>query len=75
MTCDIEQLVVAGDHVVTHLYFRGHFTGHFKQKQGDGRPIGFIATDIYRVEDGRITDNWHLEDNLTLLQQLGLIAQ
>jgi predicted ester cyclase len=75
MTRDIEQMIVAGDHVVTHLHFRGHFTGHFRQKPGDGRSIDFIATDIYRVADGRITDNWHLEDNLTLLQQLGLVAQ
>jgi hypothetical protein len=24
------------------------------------------------VENGRITDNWHIEDNLTLLKQMGL---
>jgi hypothetical protein len=23
------------------------------------------------VENGRITDNWHIEDNLTLLKQMG----
>ena len=23
---------------------------------------------------GRIADNWHIEDNLTLLQQLGVVA-
>jgi hypothetical protein len=26
-----------------------------------------------RVQDGRITDNWHIEDNLTLMQQLGIV--
>lgn len=25
------------------------------------------------VKDGRIVENWHLEDNLTLLKQLGAI--
>jgi hypothetical protein len=25
-----------------------------------------------KVEDGRIADNWHLEDNLTLLKQMGI---
>jgi hypothetical protein len=29
---------------------------------------------MYRVQDGRIADNWHLEDNLTLLRQMGIIA-
>jgi hypothetical protein len=25
------------------------------------------------VVDGRIAENWHLEDNLTLLQQMGIM--
>jgi predicted ester cyclase len=43
--------------------------------QGQGQEINFIATDIYRVVNGQITDNWHLEDNLTFLQQLGLVKE
>jgi predicted ester cyclase len=73
--CDVEQMIVAGDRVVSHLHFTGHFTGTFTDVQGKGQPIDFIATDIYRVADGRIAENWHLEDNLTFLQQLGVIAK
>ena len=73
LRCDIEQLIVAGDRVVAHLHFSGHFNGAFGQKQGAGQTVDFIATDILRVQDGRITDNWHLEDNLTLMQQLGIV--
>jgi len=73
--CEIEQMIVAGDRVVAHLRFRGHFTGRFEQIQGQGQTINFIATDIYRVADGRIAENWHIEDNLTLQQELGLIPQ
>jgi predicted ester cyclase len=50
-------MIVAGDRVVTHLRFRGHFTGRFGQIQGQGQTINFIATDIYRVADGRIAEN------------------
>jgi predicted ester cyclase len=75
LTCEIEQMIVAGDRVVTHLHFRGHFTGPFKDARGKGEVIDFIATDIYRIANGRIAENWHLEDNLTLLQQLGLVAK
>jgi len=71
--CDIEQLIVAGDRVVAHLHFWGHFNGVFDQKQGAGQTVDFIATDILGVQDGRITDNWHIEDNLTLMQQLGIV--
>ena len=59
---DVEQMIVAGDRVVTHLHFTGHFTGTFNGVQGR-QVVDFIATDIYRIRDGKITDNWHLEDN------------
>jgi predicted ester cyclase len=72
---DVEQMIVAGDRVVTHLHFTGHFTGTFNGVQGKGQTVDFIATDIYRIRDGRITDNWHLEDNLTFLQQLDVVAK
>ncbi|MDB5981243.1 MAG: polyketide cyclase [Pseudomonas sp.] len=73
--CEVEQMLVVGDRVVSHLHFTGHFTGQFKGVQGKGQAIDFIATDIYRIADGRIAENWHLEDNLTLLQQLGVVAR
>ncbi|MGO4368999.1 ester cyclase [Pseudomonas sp. PAB10] len=71
--CEVEQMMVVGDRVIAHLRFTGHFTGQFKGVQGTGQTIDFIATDIYRVVEGRIAENWHLEDNLTLLQQLGMV--
>ena len=71
----VAQQILAGDRVVSHLHFTGHFTGVFKEIKGAGQPIEFIATDILAVRAGRITDNWHLEDNLTFLQQLGLIPR
>jgi len=68
----VEKLIVAGAYVTVHMRFTGHFTGRFGNAQGKGQPIVFIATDLVRIENGRITDNWHIEDNLTLLQQMGI---
>lgn len=70
----VVQRLVVGDRVVSHLKFTGHFTGIFMGRAGDGRQVDFIATDILRVRNGRITDNWHLEDNLTFLRQIGVVA-
>jgi predicted ester cyclase len=66
----VEKMIVAGHYVTVHMKFTGHFTGRFGQTQGKGQPIAFIATDLLKVGNGRITDNWHIEDNLTLLQQM-----
>lgn len=74
LRCEIAQMIVSGDRVVSHLRFTGHFSGQFHGRTGQGQAIDFIATDIYRVQDGRIAENWHLEDNLTLLQQMGLVV-
>jgi predicted ester cyclase len=73
LRCEVAQMIVTGDRVVAHLRFSGHFTGRFQGKQGKGEPINFIATDIYQIKQGSITANWHIEDNLTLLQQLGIV--
>jgi predicted ester cyclase len=69
----VEKMIVADDYVTVHMSFSGHFTGLFGRIQGTGQPIVFIATDLVKVENGRITDNWHIEDNLALLQQMGIV--
>jgi predicted ester cyclase len=75
LQADLRQMIVAGDRVTVHYRFHGHFKGKWRNKQGQGQAIDFIATDIYRIADGKIADNWHIEDNLTLMQQLGLVAR
>lgn len=75
LKAEIEDLIVADDRAVVRLHFTGHFSGRFQELVGDGRAIDFHAIDVYRVEGGRIAENWHLEDNLTLLTQLGKIAK
>ena len=75
LQADLLQLIVAGDRVTVHYRFHGHFTGRWDTTQGQGQAVDFIATDIYRIADGKIADNWHIEDNLTLMQQLGLVAR
>ncbi|NRQ70485.1 ester cyclase [Bacillus cereus] len=64
--CEIEDLLVVGDKVTARLSFTGTH---------NGKKINFFAIDILHVKDGKITEDWHLEDNLTLQQQLGLIAE
>ena len=73
LRAEIEELLVVKDRAVVRYIFAGHFTGIFKDLKGDGREINFRAVDIYRVQNGQISDNWHLEDNLSLMQQLGVV--
>lgn len=72
---EVEEMIVTADKVIGRLHFTGHFSGSFGERKGDGRAIDFMAVDIYTIKNGRIAENWHLEDNLSLMQQLGVVAQ
>ncbi len=73
LTCTAEEVWVQGNQVIGRLRLAGHFTGNFGKLQGKGQPISFQAVDVYTIKDGKIATNWHLEDMLTLMQQLGAV--
>lgn len=64
------QQMLVGDRIVSHLRVTGTFTGSRKGAEGTGQAINYLATDIMRVADGLIVENWHVEDHETLHQQL-----
>jgi predicted ester cyclase len=72
LNLEVAEMLIVGDRVIGRLHFRGHFTGKFMGEQGNGQLVEFSAVDIYRIANGKIIENWHLEDNLTLLKQLGV---
>lgn len=69
----VEDEISTGDKAAAHWTLRGTHTGPFLGNRPTGRPIvaqGFIFA---RVENGRITEEWTLVDQMSILQQLGLI--
>ena len=66
-------MVVAGDRVSVHLQFKGRFTERFGDSASQAQTIDFLAFDNYRLVNGQITENWHLEDNLGLMKQMGIL--
>jgi predicted ester cyclase len=75
LTCQLVDLYVTGDTFTARLVFQGHFTGTYNDIHGHGQNINFNAIDIQHTgADTRITEDWHLEDNLTFLQEAGLVT-
>ena len=64
------QQVLVGDRIVSQLRITGTFTGSRKGMKGAGQAIDYLATDIMRVADRLIVENWHVEDHETLHRQL-----
>ncbi len=73
--CEVANLYVTGDTFTAQLVFSGHFTGTLDGHQGTGQRIRFNAIDIQHIgRGGRIVEDWHLEDNLTFLEQAGIVT-
>lgn len=72
LSVTIEDVVVSGDLVAVRSVSRGVHTGELLGVPGTGRQVEFRASDFHRLENGRITRTWHLEDYFAIALQLGL---
>ena len=66
----IEDMLAAGDRVVTRQTFAGTHRGEWLGVPATGRAVSWAVIDIVRLEDGRLVDHWAVADLHGLLAQL-----
>ena len=69
----LEDLLVEGDKVVARWTCRGTHLGVFRGMAPTGKPITFTGMTLYRIAQGKIAEQWTVEDGVSLYQQLGLL--
>ncbi|MBX3086012.1 MAG: ester cyclase [Anaerolineae bacterium] len=69
----IEDLFAEGDRVCVRLIWRGTNHGSFNGMPPTGKYVAFGTTNIFRVVNGKIAENWPQVDMMSLMQQLGAI--
>jgi ketosteroid isomerase-like protein len=69
----IEELIAEGDTVVMRAIFSGTHRGEFLGIPPTGRHVGQQHVHLLRVQNAKIVEHSALRDDLTLLQQLGVI--
>jgi len=72
----VEDTIAEGDQVVSRYTIRGTHQGEteeFGPPTGKQMELGGIT--IHRFEDGKIVEEWESYDNLSVLQQLGLVPE
>lgn len=74
LLCIVQEMFFDGDKAIARIVFSGTHTGNFLSAPPTNRSIQFLAFDIHRIDKGQIVESWHLEDNLTLFIQTGLIS-
>jgi len=69
----IEQVIAEGDTVSMRGTFRGTHTGQFHNIPPTGKAVTVPALDMYHLRGGKIVEHWGGPNQLSLLQQLGVI--
>jgi len=72
-TFTVEDVIAEGDRVVVRWTNNGTHVGAFLGIPPTRRSFSIAGIDIYRVENDRMAEHWHVVDQLTMLQQLGLV--
>jgi steroid delta-isomerase-like uncharacterized protein len=77
----VEDQIAEGEKVATRWTAHGTHQGEFKgfppKTHGippTGNRVMFSATDIYRIVDGKIVEEWNTLEQLDVMQQLGVVA-
>lgn len=69
----IEELVGEGDKVVLRWTFTGTHRGLYQNIPATGKQVSYTGIDWYTIADGQIMTVVREQDNLEVLQQLGVI--
>ena len=69
----LEEILAEGDKVATRGYFTGTQRGEFNGIPATDKEAKVAYSDVWRVEDDQLVENWVQMDMMGLLQQLGVI--
>lgn len=69
----VKDQIAEGDKVVTRCTWRGIHTGDFQGLPPTGKQIAISAFFVDHIKDGKIVELWFLFDQLSMMQQLGLL--
>ena len=69
----IDDMIAEGDKVVMRATTTGTHQGDFMGIAATGKNISYGAIHVVRISDGKIVEHWGLEDQMGMMQQLGVI--
>ena len=69
----IDTILAEADHVAVHFTWQGTYQG--PETAGEGKAFECTGTEFVRIEDGQVVESRFLWDNLSFMQQLGVIAE
>jgi len=74
-THNVEEFIAKGDKVIALVHQRATHKGEYEGIPPTGIQVDYYASDIWRVAEGKIVEAWVVEDNLSLMMQLGMVLK
>ncbi|MEW5961844.1 MAG: ester cyclase [Chloroflexota bacterium] len=68
----LHDVIVEGDKLSTRGSWRGTHQGEFMNIPATGKQVTVSYIDLWRMENGKLVENWVQMDILGLMQQLGV---
>jgi steroid delta-isomerase-like uncharacterized protein len=69
----IEREIAEGEYVVQHLRASGTHSGPLGNIPATGKKTNVTGVITSKLQDGKVVETWSLWDQLTLMQQLGVV--
>jgi steroid delta-isomerase-like uncharacterized protein len=69
----IEDMVAEDDQVVARTVFNGTHKAEMQGIPATGKAISMPGITIFRLDNGKIAEGWLVNDNLRMMQLLGII--
>lgn len=69
----IEDMVAEEDRVVARTTFNGTHQAEIEGIPATGKTVSMPGIAIFRMDNGKIAEGWLVNDNLRMMQQLGII--
>jgi steroid delta-isomerase-like uncharacterized protein len=69
----IDDVVAEGDRVVVRTTLSGTHQGEMQGIPATGKAVNQPSVSIFRLANGKIVEGWFATDNLSMMQQLGVI--
>ena len=69
-----QDITAENDLVMVRLAVTATVKGSLLGVPADGKPVRWNAVDIYRVTDGKISEEWAADDIATIMAQLGVFS-
>lgn len=71
----VEDMIAEGDKVVVRWTNHGTHVGEFLGMPPTGKSFTIAGIDIHGLRNGKMTEHWHVVDQLSQLQQMGFIPE